>query len=367
MTAVESRVVCPPQSEAERQDELCSLRDSEHAGRPTGLRAKYQLDELSISDDELKEEFDFDEIEFDGLCQNLAHEQSSRLGEYKIDDVALSDEDELADFNKLVEEQEKERRAGVDIPHSLANISGHGDGEDNLPTVRKSVTSVADFIRNFLLKNRMPCTLENFESEWYRNAQESMSPKGGTNGASESIPHICLSHTDLQQRVEGFELELAKTKETADDARNKLGKIAKERDYFRMHYRRVLQEKQKLTVDAQRVKKHFQRYEPLMNELKSKYETAMKEKMLIRLDRDRLTTKIENLQKHCALVQQGRQSRGPELGPTDIEGSVSLPPTLSSSVERPSDWQSKTTGRHRSHANLSTSTEQSSDVVAPRG
>lgn len=42
----------------------------------------------------------------------------------------------------------------------------------------------------------------------------------------------------------------------------------------------------------QRLKAHYAQYEPTLKELKSKYESLMKEKTLTRLERDRLAAKV---------------------------------------------------------------------------
>jgi len=65
----------------------------------------------------------------------------------------------------------------------------------------------------------------------------------------------------------------------------------------------VVQEKNKLIVDLRRLKKHYEQYEPTLTELKHKYEVAMKEKMLMRLERDRFLSKVETLQKQLSQVQ----------------------------------------------------------------
>ena len=44
--------------------------------------------------------------------------------------------------------------------------------------------------------------------------------------------------------------------------------------------------------DIKRLKAHYSKYEPTIKELKRKYETAMKEKMLISMERDKLTQKL---------------------------------------------------------------------------
>lgn len=54
--------------------------------------------------------------------------------------------------------------------------------------------------------------------------------------------------------------------------------------------------------DLRRLRRHFDSYEPTLVELRKKYETAMKEKMLIRLERDRVKAKVEEL------LDQVRQS-----------------------------------------------------------
>lgn len=57
-------------------------------------------------------------------------------------------------------------------------------------------------------------------------------------------------------------------------------------------------------TDIQRLRKHFAHYEPTIRELRHKYEVAMKEKMLVRLERDRMAAKLESMEtqvnKKCA-------------------------------------------------------------------
>lgn len=73
-------------------------------------------------------------------------------------------------------------------------------------------------------------------------------------------------------------------------------KIRKERDYHRMHHKRVVQEKNKLIEDIKRLKHHYIQYEPTLQQLKTKYEIAMKEKMLAKLERDRAVGQVTGLQ-----------------------------------------------------------------------
>ena len=59
-----------------------------------------------------------------------------------------------------------------------------------------------------------------------------------------------------------------------------------------MHHKRVVQEKNRLLGDIKRLKTHYEGYEAMAKSLRGKYESAMKEKMLVRLERDRLAGKV---------------------------------------------------------------------------
>merc|ERR1711988_1191866 len=82
----------------------------------------------------------------------------------------------------------------------------------------------------------------------------------------------------------------------------------KERDFHRMHHKRVVQEKAKLTTDLKRLRKHYTSFEPTLKELQRKYEVAMKEKMLMRLERDRMRARVATLE---ATVKQMQDDGAP--------------------------------------------------------
>ena len=55
------------------------------------------------------------------------------------------------------------------------------------------------------------------------------------------------------------------------------------------------QEKSKLTVDINRNQSTMETLQNELNAYSQKYEVAMKEKMLMKLERDRLKAKLDNL------------------------------------------------------------------------
>lgn len=64
-----------------------------------------------------------------------------------------------------------------------------------------------------------------------------------------------------------------------------------------MHHQRVQQEKLKLNKDIEKLRDLHRQYESKYQDLSSKYEAAMKEKMLLKLEKDRLLAKSDALQK----------------------------------------------------------------------
>ncbi|KAJ7560100.1 hypothetical protein O6H91_04G113500 [Diphasiastrum complanatum] len=71
-----------------------------------------------------------------------------------------------------------------------------------------------------------------------------------------------------------------------------LEKFRKERNVHRMHHQRIAQEKNKLIVDIKRLRRHFAQYEPIIRELKKRYEVAVRQKALLTLERDKLQAQI---------------------------------------------------------------------------
>jgi len=95
-------------------------------------------------------------------------------------------------------------------------------------------------------------------------------------------------------------------------------KLRKERDYHRMHHKRVVQEKNRLITDIRRIKDHYAAYEPTLQHLRCKYETAMKEKMLTKLERDRYSGQVQGLRSTLKTIEDNRGSVACVRAGTDI-------------------------------------------------
>jgi len=181
----------------------------------------------------------------------------------------------------------------------------HKEGTESSPADDKNqpVTQVRpavmdDFFRKFLIKVGMKKTLDSFNTEWYE-----LSSKGKLSADYTSpVPDIYLRNQELDDNVHIMNEKVIKMQEIAAKAQGTWDKFRKERDFHRMHHKRVVIEKNKLVTDLRRLQKHFDKYEPTLNELKKKYETAMKDKMLIRLDRDKLKAKVSALEEQIKIL-----------------------------------------------------------------
>jgi hypothetical protein len=166
--------------------------------------------------------------------------------------------------------------------------TGHPPNASNVITqVRPSV--VDDFIRNFLIKAGMSRSLDVFNAEWYE-----LQSKGKLAAElSSAVPDIYLRNEELDQQVVVMREQMEKMREVAAKAQSTWDMFRKERDFHRMHHKRVVHEKNKLVDDLKRLRNNLRSYEPVIEELKKRHESALKEKMLIRLERDRLSAKVK--------------------------------------------------------------------------
>ncbi len=85
----------------------------------------------------------------------------------------------------------------------------------------------------------------------------------------------------------------------SEKAKATYDKLLKERDFHKMHHQRVQRDKKKLNENIERLCSLQREYEKKYEELAEKYNFTMKEKMLIKIERDKL--KAETAVKKEAL------------------------------------------------------------------
>merc|ERR1719421_1319002 len=103
---------------------------------------------------------------------------------------------------------------------------------------------VDDYFRNFLRTHKLTRSLEAFQKEWYEKQLTGQLPETET----QIVPDLYSRNQDLFEEVSVLGNELEKAKEVAMKAKDTWDKFRKERDFHRLHHRRVMEEKNQLIV-----------------------------------------------------------------------------------------------------------------------
>ena len=67
-----------------------------------------------------------------------------------------------------------------------------------------------------------------------------------------------------------MQAEMNRQQEVANKAKSTWDRFRKERDFHKMHHKRVVQEKNKLVVDLKRLKNHYSNFEPMLQMMRAK-------------------------------------------------------------------------------------------------
>ncbi len=202
------------------------------------------------------------------------------------DGKTASEDDELAEYLKTLKfkTQQQSEKGKVTLDAELSpgkkpgTTGGGGDGSGGGgSTVTRKPTVVDDFIRNFFVKLQLRKSLEAFQTEWYELSASGKLNAEDVGEVNNGMADIYIRNEQLDQAVKSLRAEVARMTRVADQARSTWDKFKHERDFHRMHHRRVVQEKNSLIRDMKRLKKTIFTFQPLLTEAKKKYEGAMKE------------------------------------------------------------------------------------------
>lgn len=190
---------------------------------------------------------------------------------------SVEEEEEDEDFEEAMKEAASssvpKRRPGAPKPQIILNIP----------------EAVDDFLRNFLRRCGCSRTLDRFETEWYGSAQKQLIETLKVDPTRiffipDALTHRQLLHTELQ--TVRTETHLLRQKVLA--AGESLVRLQRERHFHRLQYRRTAEEKNRLIEDFKHLKKHLESYEPAMKQLDDKCKAALRYKMLLSLEKDRI-------------------------------------------------------------------------------
>ena len=114
------------------------------------------------------------------------------------------------------------------------------------------------------------------------------------------IPKVYKENIELSNVLTQLQKEVDEARIIAEKSRSTYDKLRKQRDFQKINHRRVQQEKQKLNNDIGKLKNKYESFQDTFEALSNKYESAIKEKMLMKLEKDRLAAKVDNLESSLA-------------------------------------------------------------------
>ena len=229
----------------------------------------YVLEKMEISEDE-DDGFEYKEIKDteDDEIEDLAIES---IGE---------DDDDLNDFNALKTKTEAKRIAAT---QGTTMKSGLKIQESVPKTLNRDVV-IDDFIRNFLQNFKMKKTLNIFQQEWHE-----LQKKGTFHDVQIGlITDMHNKNAKLRAKIETMKVELKEANIIADQAKSTWEKLRKERDFHKTHQDRVNGEKITISQNIKRMRDLHEDYAGKIEEIKKKHLYAVKEKALLKLEKDKL-------------------------------------------------------------------------------
>ena len=207
----------------------------------------------------------------------------------------------LSNISELVADTKQKQEESFELAKSATHRS------NKQKKIVERVEQIDDLIRNFLIKNGLTDTLTIFQQEFY----ELKIKQNGLLSVADSLPDIYLLNQKLEKQVSELQKELDSSKLQINKTKDMFDKLKKEKDYNKLHYSRVQHEKEKLLKDIDRFKSLQVYQEQIFQEITCKYESCMKDKMLLKLEKDRGLVKLESMQKHIdSLELKLREAEG---------------------------------------------------------
>lgn len=120
------------------------------------------------------------------------------------------------------------------------------------------------------------------------------------------IPQVYKENIELSNVLASLQKEVDEARIIAEKSRSTYDKLRKQRDFQKINHRRVQQEKQKLNSDTNKLNAKFEQYQETFDHLSGKYEAAIKEKMLMKLEKDRLYAKVDSLEANLDQVKESK-------------------------------------------------------------
>ncbi|TNJ27143.1 WD40 repeat protein [Giardia muris] len=223
--------------------------------------------------------------------------------DYTVEDLELPGELQMPsapDFLEPDDESEPVNTVDLDVTRRRAHMAG-ATTDQAAPVSQANVSSIEDYIRNFLARAGLARTLECFQSEWLEANARGNLP--ATSQFVDSLPDAIVENQQLHRKISELEQRNAQLRSSADRAREQYEVLRKDRDFHKVKHRRAYQERTILINDLRRLRDHCALYEPLIRDLTERYDAVHRAKQMVALQRDKLESRVAALEETIAAVR----------------------------------------------------------------
>ena len=123
----------------------------------------------------------------------------------------------------------------------------------------------------------------------------------------------------LHSQVEALQGEVGRVRAEVESLTGRMASLTHQRDFHRLHHRRVLEEKGRMERDLRRLEVHYGGYDELMARMKREVERGQKERMLAKIEKEKMKDKLRKLQEDLTRAQaeaKEREREGAGRGPS---------------------------------------------------
>lgn len=202
---------------------------------------------------------------------NTAMNTENKDGE-KRDDGALTDRGDDLKWEVFLEDEWSLTEDEGDLEATVKAIRDQAEHSSHRPGVTNQQPSVVDFLRSFLYQTGMTETLDCFQAEWSEMVQRGLVDEERVG----VVPAVYTENQRLEWELKNARRKREEFRQTASAAAETLARVQKTRDAHRLLHKRLVQEKNKIKEDMEKLKQRCDSYEPEVQRMNEKYRAALR-------------------------------------------------------------------------------------------
>ena len=155
------------------------------------------------------------------------------------------------------------------------------------------------YISSLLARTNLPNALAVFQTEW----NDSLAANPYQPSVPLDLEPDLYRNTQLHDELQRLTTANTSLASQLTALTQSLQSLRHQRDYHRLHHRRVIEEKGRLERDLKRLEAHYREYEPLMERMKREVERGGRERTMMRMEREKTRERLRKLEAETERLQ----------------------------------------------------------------